>query len=71
MTAKAKFTKADVTRAIKGVQAAGMTITRVEIEPDGRIVVGCEPSDSTSDWKRKSAAVEKAFLEKRAKRQAL
>lgn len=70
MTARAKFTKAEVTRAVKGVQAAGMTVTRIEIEPDGRIVVGCEPIDGPSDWERESAAVEKAFLEKRAKRRA-
>lgn len=33
------FTQAKVTRAIRGAQAAGMTVGRVEIEPDGRIVI--------------------------------
>ena len=33
------FTKADLSRAVKGVKAAGVDVARVEIGPDGRIVV--------------------------------
>jgi len=29
----------DVTRAVRGVMAAGATPTRVEIDPDGRLVI--------------------------------
>ena len=36
---KTAFRQSDVTRAVKGAQAAGMDIARVEIASDGRIVV--------------------------------
>jgi hypothetical protein len=39
MTQRSRFTQADVTRAIKGAQSAGLVVQRVEIEPDGKIVV--------------------------------
>ena len=39
MGKRATFTQAEITRAIKGAQAGGMKITRVEILPDGRISV--------------------------------
>ena len=45
------FREQDVTRAVKGVIAAGMNIERVEIGKDGKIVVvthqqqGCGPQD--------------------------
>lgn len=39
MTARAKFTAVDVTRAIKGAKAAGLAIERVEIEPSGKITI--------------------------------
>jgi hypothetical protein len=34
-----RFTQADVTRAIRGAQAAGLTIARVEIDVEGKIVI--------------------------------
>ena len=34
------FRQRDVTRAIRGAQAAGVTLRRVWIEADGRIVLG-------------------------------
>lgn len=56
MTRRATFTQAQLTRAIKAAQAAGLTITRCEISPDGRIVVSTEseaapPPDPFADWK--------------------
>ena len=44
MTAKARFTQADVTRAVKGAIAAGMEVTRVIIAPDGTIQICTEPA---------------------------
>lgn len=35
----ATFKQTDVTRAVKGVKAAGMNVGRVEIDRDGRIVI--------------------------------
>jgi hypothetical protein len=39
MRAPLAFKKTDVTRAVKGVIAAGMLVTRIEIEKDGKIIV--------------------------------
>lgn len=33
------FTQAGIARAVKGVEASGAKVARVELEPDGRIVV--------------------------------
>ena len=35
----ARFTQAEVVRAVRAVTAAGVVISRVEIEVDGKIVV--------------------------------
>ena len=35
----ARFTQADVTRAVKGAANAGMRVGRVEIDPAGKIVI--------------------------------
>lgn len=35
-----KFKQCDVTRALKAVAKAGMTVVRIEIDPDGKIVIG-------------------------------
>lgn len=39
MTAAARFTKADLKRAVSGVEAAGMSVGRIEIDPNGKIVI--------------------------------
>ena len=56
MTAPARFRQADVARAMKGVKAAGGKVERVEIDPNGKIVIYTESSaandDSPSDWDR-------------------
>lgn len=39
MGAPARFTKNDVKRATSGVEAAGLPISSVEIDPNGKIVV--------------------------------
>jgi hypothetical protein len=37
--APSKFTQGDITRAVKGVVAAGVNVMRVEVDTDERIVV--------------------------------
>jgi hypothetical protein len=39
--APAKFRQADVTRAMRGAIKAGLSVSRVEIDRDGKIVVIC------------------------------
>ncbi|HEY8947382.1 MAG TPA: hypothetical protein VIM56_00715 [Rhizomicrobium sp.] len=39
MNKRAAFTQADLRRAVKGVKDAGVPLQRVEISPDGRIVI--------------------------------
>ncbi len=39
MTARATFRQGTLTRAIAAAQAAGLTVVRTEIDPDGRIVL--------------------------------
>jgi len=47
----ATVTQDDVTRAVKGVAAAGISIARVEIGKDGAIVVVTQQSAGTEDAK--------------------
>ena len=48
MTARARFSQADVTRAYRGAVKAGMSVQRIEICPaTGRIVVIAGPPPST------------------------
>lgn len=53
---RAAFTKADLSRAVKGVKAAGVDVARVEIGPDGKIVVVAEcvgskaPATERNEW---------------------
>lgn len=39
MTAPARFTKADLKRAVSGVVAAGVPIAKIEIDPSGKIII--------------------------------
>lgn len=39
MTAPARFTQADLVRAIEGVKKTGLPVSGARIEPDGTIVV--------------------------------
>lgn len=39
MTAVARFTKADMKRAVGGVVAAGLDVRKVEIDHEGKIVI--------------------------------
>lgn len=45
MTAKARFHQAAVTRALKGAQAAGMTVASVRVSPEGEIVIYAKGED--------------------------
>jgi len=54
----AKFTQSDVTRAIKAARAAGLESPRVEIAPDGTIIIGgsqqsAGPFSPYDEWKAK------------------
>jgi hypothetical protein len=55
MTVRAAFRQADVSRAVKGVQATGAKVDRVELDPvTGKIIVYTESTaandDGASDW---------------------
>jgi hypothetical protein len=39
MKRRPRFRQADVERALKGAARGGMTVKRVEIDPDGKIVI--------------------------------
>ena len=48
-----RFRQSDVTRAVKGAEAAGMHIGRIEIDPNGKIVILSEaaaPSARDNPW---------------------
>lgn len=51
------FRQNDITKAIKGMQAAGIRVHSVIIEPDGRIIVSTDVADlpvinKPSSWDR-------------------
>ncbi|AXS39231.1 hypothetical protein [Breoghania sp. L-A4] len=62
MARKLIFRQGDVTRVAKGLRAAGLGVTRVEMEPDGKIVLltgSDEPTEAVAPfdiWKRQKDA---------------
>lgn len=53
MTAPARFTKADVKRAVTGVASAGLPVASVLIHPNGRIEVLLgkpKPEHESGEW---------------------
>lgn len=56
MTARVAFKQDDVKRAVKGAVDGGVEIGRVEVEPDGKIVIiprssAANDGDSDGSWK--------------------
>jgi hypothetical protein len=55
MTKRLRFRQSDLTRATKALNAAGVEVARIEIEPDGRIVLitarGGRIDADTGIWK--------------------
>lgn len=52
-TRAVRFKQADLTRAIKGVEAAGARWGRIEIAKDGKIVIlpeSAEPAQDHNPW---------------------
>lgn len=60
--ARPRFTQAEVTRAAKGAIAAGLSVVRVEIDKDGRVVVYTaaesenSPDEALAEWRRRRGA---------------
>jgi len=58
MTRGARFRQADIARAVKGAKAAGVSVAKIEIDTDGRIVITSEvpreyqPHDEYMTWKQ-------------------
>ena len=53
MSAAARFKEADVTRAVRGATNAGMMVGRIEIDPNGKIVILSEsvaPPADPNPW---------------------
>jgi hypothetical protein len=52
-----RFRQADISRAVKGVKAAGVSVSQIEIGSDGRIVItsgepqASQPPDEYANWK--------------------
>jgi hypothetical protein len=53
-----RFRQADIARAVKGAKAAGMSVSKIEIDTDGRIVIisgvthEYQPRDEYMAWKQ-------------------
>jgi hypothetical protein len=51
MTRAARFTQADLTRAVLAMRKAGECVTGAEIKPDGSIVVMVGSEQVNEDWR--------------------
>ena len=53
---KASVTQATIKRAVQGVLAAGLPVERVEVAPDGTVIVITDgsgaPKKGANDWDR-------------------
>jgi hypothetical protein len=53
-----RFRQADIARAVKGAKAAGLSVSKIEIDPNGSIVItsgvpdGHPPGDEYMAWER-------------------
>ena len=53
MSAPVRFTKADMKRATAGVLSAGLHIAKIEIDPNGKIVIipgKPKPTNGPNEW---------------------
>lgn len=53
MTARAKFTQADIRRAVTGATMAGLGIQKIEIDREGKIVIvttQAKPVADNDEW---------------------
>lgn len=53
MSRPVRFTKADLQRAVAGATAAGLLVGRIEIEPNGKIVIlpaTDKPAHDNDEW---------------------
>lgn len=53
MASAARFKQADLTRAVRGVEAAGVRVGRIEIDPNGKIVILSEKTGkpgAANEW---------------------
>ena len=59
---RARVTQADITRAVRGAQAAGLTVSRVEVDGEKIIVLTSpeavleQPKSATEQWREKRDA---------------
>ena len=65
MTARVAFKQDDVSRAVKGVTAAGLNVTRVEVK-EGKIVVIIGDSEPSVDAPPSRGGLERAIEEDEA-----
>lgn len=71
MTKPAVFTQGDISKLLKGAAAAGMTVTRVEIDRTGKIVAQIgkadddQPKEEETDLDRIIRAQKEQFAAKR------
>jgi hypothetical protein len=54
VTARARFSQADLTRALRSVRAAEMVGAVVELTPDGKIVILTQERAAANDRRRNS-----------------